>query len=308
LKIGIYGINNPEKQDNPMQRVTFDLDVMRSFVTGIELGSFAKAADRLARSTSAVSAQLKKLEDQAGTQLLRKSGRGMVLTDAGETLLAYARRLLELNDEAATAVRGVELEGRVRLGMQEDFGEKVLPDVLGRFKRAHPKLRIEVHIARNTMLLQSLQSGRLDLALAWETETSMPNMEHVSTLPMRWIGAIEEPVERMRETNEPVPLVVLDAPCLMRSAATNALDRAGVPWRIAFTSASLAGTWAAVKAGLGISVRTPLGLPPDVRVLNAKEANLPALPKLGLALYRSEADVAPAVQRLEELIRQSLPV
>jgi DNA-binding transcriptional LysR family regulator len=101
---------------------------------------------------------------------------------------------------------------------------------------------------------------------------------------------------------------VLDAPCLMRSAATNALDRAGVPWRIAFTSASLAGTWAAVKAGLGISVRTPLGLPPDVRVLNAKEANLPALPKLGLALYRSEADVAPAVQRLEELIRQSLPV
>jgi DNA-binding transcriptional LysR family regulator len=306
LKIGIYGMNDPEKQDYSMQRVTFDLDVMRSFVTGIELGSFAKAADRLARSTSAVSAQLKKLEDQAGTPLLRKSGRGMVLTEAGETLLAYARRLLELNDEAATAVRGVQLEGRVRLGMQEDFGETVLPEVLGRFKRAHPRLRIEVHIARNTMLLQSLQSGRLDLALAWETETSAPNSEHLFTLPMRWIAAAGEPIEAMRAANEPVPLVVLDAPCLMRSAATNALDRAGVPWRIAFTSASLAGTWAAVKAGLGISVRTPMGLPPDLLALNAKEANLPALPKLGLALYRSEAGVSPAVQRLEELIRQSL--
>jgi DNA-binding transcriptional LysR family regulator len=289
-----------------MQRVTFDLDVMRSFVAGIELGSFAKAADRLARSTSAVSAQLKKLEDQAGTPLLRKSGRGMALTEAGETMLGYARRLLELNDEAATAVRGVQLEGRVRLGMQEDFGENVLPEVLGRFKRAHPKLRVEVHIARNTALLQSLQSGRLDLALAWETETNASNMEHLFTLPMRWIAAANQPIETMRETTEPVSLVVLDAPCLMRSAATNALDRAGIPWRIAFTSASLAGTWAAVKAGLGISVRTPLGLPSDLRALNATDANLPALPKLGLALYRSETDASPAVERLAELIRQSL--
>jgi DNA-binding transcriptional LysR family regulator len=308
LKIGIHGINDPEKQDGFMQRVTFDLDVMRSFVTGIELGSFAKAADRLARSTSAVSAQLKKLEEQAGTPLLRKSGRGMVLTEAGETMLGYARRLLELNDEAATAVRSVQLEGRVRLGMQEDFGENVLPEVLGRFKRAHPKLRVEVHIARNNALLQSLQSGRLDLALAWEMETYTSNMEHVFTLPMRWIAAADEPIETMRDAGEPVPLVVLDAPCLMRSAATNALDHAGVPWRIAFTSASLAGTWAAVKAGLGISVRTPLGLPSDLRALNAKEANLPALPKLGLALYRSEENVAPAVGRLAELVLQSLRV
>jgi DNA-binding transcriptional LysR family regulator len=153
-----------------------------------------------------------------------------------------------------------------------------------------------------------LQSGRLDLALAWEMETYTSNMEHVFTLPMRWIAAADEPIETMRDAGEPVPLVVLDAPCLMRSAATNALDHAGVPWRIAFTSASLAGTWAAVKAGLGISVRTPLGLPSDLRALNAKEANLPALPKLGLALYRSEENVAPAVGRLAELVLQSLRV
>src|ERR1700722_2903352 len=132
LKTGNLRINSPGKQGDGMQRVTFDLDVMRSFVAGIELGSFAKAAERLARATSAVSAQLKKLEDQAGTPLLRKSGRGMALTEAGETMLGYARRLLELNDEAASAVRGIQLEGRVRLGLQEDFGESVLPEVLGR--------------------------------------------------------------------------------------------------------------------------------------------------------------------------------
>ncbi|RDS84012.1 LysR substrate-binding domain-containing protein [Dyella psychrodurans] len=287
-----------------MQRVTFDLDVMRSFVTGVELGSFAKAADRLARSTSAVSAQLKKLEDQAGTPLLRKAGRGMVLTEAGETMLGYARRLLELNDEAVSAVRGVQLEGRVRLGMQEDFGESVLPEVLGRFKRAHPKLRVEVHIARNTALLDALNAGRLDLALAWEAGLHAAHSQHVQTLPMRWIASHDE--QPVREAGEPLPLVVLEAPCLLRSAAIDALDRAGIPWRIAFTSASLAGTWAAVKAGLGISVRTPFGLPADVRALDPRSANLPALPQLGLALYRSEAEAEPAVERLGELVLLSL--
>ncbi len=126
-----------------MRRMVFDLDVLRTFATGMELGNFAKAADRLARSTSAVSAQLKKLEEQAGTPIFRKAGRGLALTEAGETMLAYARRLLDLNDEAAVAVQNVELEGWVRLGLQEDFGENLLPDVLGRFARAHPKVRIE---------------------------------------------------------------------------------------------------------------------------------------------------------------------
>ncbi|RUX14360.1 LysR family transcriptional regulator, partial [Mesorhizobium sp. M2A.F.Ca.ET.042.01.1.1] len=101
-----------------MRRVTFDLDVLRTFVTGMELGSFAKAAERLGRSTSAVSAQLKKLEEQADTPIFRKAGRGLALTEAGETMLGYARRLIELNDEAAAAIRDVELEGWVRLGLQ----------------------------------------------------------------------------------------------------------------------------------------------------------------------------------------------
>ncbi|WP_254452196.1 LysR family transcriptional regulator, partial [Duganella vulcania] len=139
-----------------MRRITFDLDVLRTFVTGVDLGSFAKAADRLGRSTSAVSAQLKKLEDQLGMPVLRKEGRGMVTTSAGEALLGYARRLLELNDEAATAVRGAELAGSVRLGMQEDFGEHTLTEVLGRFARVHPKLRIEACVARNADLMAQM--------------------------------------------------------------------------------------------------------------------------------------------------------
>lgn len=284
---------------------TFDLDVLRSFVLGVELGNFAQAAERLSRSTSAVSAQLKKLEELAGAPLLRKSGRRLTLTETGETMLGYARRLLELNDEAAAAVRGMPLEGRVRLGLQEDFGEHLLPAVLGRFARAHPKLRIEARIARNAELLQGIASGKLDLALAWDVDGGSPHAERIGRLPMRWIGSARTPIARHKKS-EPLPLVLLDPPCIVRSATTAALDRAGIPWRIAFSSASLAGNWAAVSAGLGMSVRTPLGLPAGVRALTPKEAGLPALPTLGLVLHRAEAQPAPAVERLAQIILQDV--
>jgi len=150
-----------------MRRTNFDMDALRSFCEGVALGSFAKAADRLGRSTSAISMQMKKLEGQAGTDLLRKSGRGLELTAAGELLLGYARRILDLNDEACAAVTGMHLDGAVRLGLQEDFGEGLLSNVLARFTRSHPDLQIEAVIARNADLIAQLQAGKLDLALAW---------------------------------------------------------------------------------------------------------------------------------------------
>lgn len=277
-----------------MSRLNFDLDVLRSFVLGMELGSFARAADRLGRSTSAVSAQLKKLEEQVGQPVLRKAGRQLALTPAGETLFAYARRLLELNDEAAAAVRGAGLAGSVRLGLQEDFGERLLTEALGRFARAHPRVRIEVRIARNAELLDALAGGRLDLALAWDTDRQTPYRRHIADIPACWIGRADTPVA----AGEPLPLVAFEAPCLMRSAATRALDDAGRPWRIAFTSPSLAGIWAAVEAGLGLAVRTAIGLPDSLAIF----PGLPALPKIGLSLHRAEATPAAAVGELEEIV------
>lgn len=284
-----------------MRRINFDLDVLRSFVTGVELGSFARAAERLGRSTSAVSAQLKKLEEQVGAPVLLKSGRGLALTSTGELLLAYARRLLELNDEAAAAVRGVDLEGWVRIGLQEDFGENLLTRILGDFARAHPRVRIETRVARNAELRELVRTGKLDLALAWDSGERSPHCELLAQLPMSWIGAAAEKMPCLMP-GEPVPLAVFDAPCLMRSAATAALDRANIPWRIAFTSSSLSGIWAAVGAGLGVTVRTRAGLPESLRMLEG----LPALPNVGLVLHRAEAEPAPVVQRLAEIVSASL--
>ncbi|UYB52795.1 LysR substrate-binding domain-containing protein [Xanthomonas sp. AM6] len=291
-----------------MRRVTFDLDALRSFVAGIELGSFAKAADRQGRSTSAISAQLKKLEEQAGQALLRRSGRGLALTEAGEVLLAYARRLLELNDEAAGALHGPALQGWVRLGLQEDFGEHMLPDVLGRFARAHPKVRIEARIARHRELLGGIETGRLDLALVWDAGTATAHRQPQAAWPMRWIAAADAapPDPAGWRGDAPLPLVMLDAPCLLRTAATTALDRAGIPWRIAFTSASLGGVWAAVRAGLGLTLRTPAGLPERLALLPPGAGGLPTLPALGLNLHRADAEPAPAVARLAEILQQRL--
>ncbi len=283
--------------------LTLDLAALRGFVAGVELGSFARAAERLGRSTSAVSAQLHKLERQAGAPLVEKSGRGLALTVAGETMLAYARRLLELNDEAVGALRGAALEGCARLGLQEDFGESALTGILGRFARAHPKVRIEARIARNAELVERVRTGALDLALVWNVGGDLSAVPRLAEIPMRWIASAGE-LPRF-DDREPLPLAALTAPCAMRSAATVALDAAGRPWRFAFESASLGGLWAATAAGLGLAVRTRFGLPASLRALDEGEAGLPPLPRLGLSLLQAEARSTPPIRRLAEIIEQA---
>ncbi|AYG67261.1 MULTISPECIES: LysR substrate-binding domain-containing protein [unclassified Rhizobium] len=289
-----------------MRKIIFDLDVLRSFVTGMDLGSYAKAADRLGRSTSAISAQLKKLEEQAGTPIFRKVGRGLALTEAGETMLGYARRLLDLNDEAATALHGTELEGWVRLGLQEDFGETLLPEVLGRFARAHPKVRIEARVVRNAELVERVTSGKLDLALAWSDGFRTAHTDRIAEVPLCWVGPANGAVHWHADSGEVMPLASLEAPCLLRTIATKTLDRAGIGWRISFVSPSLGGLWAATAAGLGLALRTPLGLPSKVRQLTPREAGLPALPKLDLVLHRAEAEASPATERLASIMLQAV--
>ncbi|WP_415868330.1 LysR substrate-binding domain-containing protein [Burkholderia ubonensis] len=304
----------------------FDIAALRSLVAGMDLGSFAKAADRVARSSSAVSAQIRKLEEQAGTPLFVKSGRGLALTDAGDAMLRYARRMIELNDEAAAAVRGVSLDGWVRIGLQEDFGEAILPGVLGRFARAHPKVRIEARVAHNAELLERLDANQLDLALVWGDPASAAfvartgiDSEEIARVPMRWIGAAGsgaagsatagdgdagEPSVRLPD--EPLPLVVFDRPCRFFGAATDALDRVGVPWRVAFTTPSLAGLWAAASAGLGLTVRSHYGLPASVRLLDAAPLGLPELPSVPLMLLRRASSATPTVDRLARIMTQAV--
>jgi len=282
-----------------MARINLDMDVLRTLVTAQQLGGFNRAASEIGRSQSAVSQQIRKLEDQVGEPLFRKQGRGLIPTEAGDMVLAYARRILDLNDEAVVALRGRAVDGIVRFGLPADFAETWLPAALGRFKRAHPAVRIEAAVDRNRRLLERLDRGELDLVLALGNG-GRADAQCLATLPMVWIGpASGEPVSA---PGEPIPLVVYDAPCFFRAAGQAALDQAGIAWRVAFTSASLQGLWAAVEAGLGITLRTATGLPAGVAVLDG----MPPAPALDLCLHDGGRGASAAVDRLRAIVMETL--
>lgn len=282
-------------------RPNLDIDVLRTFVTGVELGSFAQAADRLGRSPAAVSAQLRKLEGQVEQTLFEKSGRKLALTDAGELLLGYAKRMLELNDEAVGRVRSSTLEGWVRVGLPHDFAENGLPAALARFARTHDKVRIEARAERNSELIKRVADGQLDFALVWQDERVTRYLEKVAELPLVWVG---QP-GYVRSTKSVLPLAAFDAPCMFRAAATAALDKLGQPWHLSFTTPSLAGLWAAVESGLGLAVRTPIGVPRHLTLLGKAE-KLPPLPSVSLVFIGSPDAQTPALQLLQEILRETV--
>lgn len=278
---------------------TLDLLVLRTFVAVVENGTLASAATRVGRSESAVSLQIKKLEETIGDAVLDRSNRKLALTEAGATVLAYARRLIELNDEALQAAEAHGLAGEVCLGVPQDFAETWLPSMIGRFRRSHPGIRVNVVVERSTSLEARVRRGDMDLALLFGDGVS-PDAVWATELPMTWIGR----PDLARKRRENVSLAVFDPPCAFRAAAAAALDRAGIAWSVTFTSPSLAGLWAAVDAGLGVTVRTPAGIPSHLSALG-KTSNLPALPKVTLSLHAWRA-FSPAAEQLQGVLIEGL--
>jgi DNA-binding transcriptional LysR family regulator len=279
-----------------------DMDVLRTLLMAQQLGSFSRAADRIGRSQSAVSQQIRKLEQQVGEPLFQKQGRGLALTDAGEVILAYARRILDLNDEAIAAVRGRAAEGEVRFGLPADFAETWLPKMLGRFKRTHPAVRIEAVVDRNRRLLERLDKGELDLVLSIGSGTRSDATILAPLYPV-WIGAAA--LDPAWTPGEPIPLAMYEPPCFFRQRALAALDAAGLPWRIAFTSPSLHGLWAAVEAGLGVTLRTAVGLPATLRVLDGQLPTV-AEPALSICLHDGGRPLAPPLVSLQSAVVATL--
>ncbi|MCX5572116.1 LysR substrate-binding domain-containing protein [Kaistia nematophila] len=280
-----------------------DMDVLRSFVLGIQLNSFAQAAQRIGRSQSAVSLQMRKLEQQANCEVFRKNGRGLQLTEVGETLFRYAQRILELNDEAISAVDRSDMSGRISIGMPPDFAETWLPGVLGRFARVHPNVLVEARVDRGATLLEDLGAGQIDLVLLWGDTQAEPNRpgRSLAEFPIVWVG----PEGFDPDAADPLPLVMMGAPCMFRSAGMSALDAAGRPWRLAFTSTSLSGLWGAVTAGLGVTIRTPEGIPPHLKILRH-----PSLPDLGRTRLRihTTASPSPPVKRFTSILEEYMSI
>ncbi len=281
---------------------TFDIDALRAVVAGLDLGSFARAAVQLGRSQSAVSMQLKKLEQQAGTALFVRRGRGLVPTAAGEALAAYARRILALNDEAALVLGAATAAALVRLGLPQDFFDSVMPAVLSGFARAHPRVHVEVRAGPNHILAEEVRAGRLDGAVVLVPDGAGEEGAPLCRLPMRWLAHETLPESRC---DGPLPLVLFDHPCLFRQAALAALEGAGRHWHPAVTTPSLPGIWAALRAGLGVAVRTGHGLPDGIACAGDR-FGLPALPAIELRLLRGANPSAAAADLCDALRRETL--
>jgi DNA-binding transcriptional LysR family regulator len=274
----------------------FDTDLLRSFVAVAESGGFTNAAKLLNSSQSTVSAQIHRLENEAGRPLFVRSTRAVQLTSAGETLLGYARTILRLNEDARLRLSGARHAGKVRIGANEDLTDTWLPEVLHRFGSRHPEIEVELEIGIGPRLFEMVETQELDLAVGSFCKGRTEGRRLWSD---RLVWAFAERVEVPNE----LPLAFFPEPCPYREAAIRALAGSQKRWRIVSMSSSLAGVRVAAMAGLAV---TPLPLHtirPGLRILGQQE-KMPRLPAIEYVLKTRESDARPAVSALGNLVQE----
>jgi DNA-binding transcriptional LysR family regulator len=280
---------------------TLDLAIMRTLLAAVETGSFAAAARKVGRSESAVSLQIKRLEEQIGEPVFVRMGKQMTLTGTGARLAEYARRLLDLNDEALSAASDNSIDGTVTLGVPHDVTETWLPAVIEGFRRSHPSATLKVMEGRSAVLLSRLADNQIDLAIVFSA--SRPgNALWSADLPMVWIGRDDFGLRK----HEPLQLAAFDPPCFFRAAAIASLEGADIDWSIGYASNTLPDLWSAVKLGLGIAVRTPAAVPAGLAILDGKHG-LPDLPPFHVSLCGSAIESKrPIADRLRIILEECL--
>src|SRR6202045_4466013 len=249
----------------------FDLDLLRSFGSVVDAGGFTRAGERVHRTQSTVSQQIKRLEEDIGQPLLIRTAKGVGPPAAGERLLSYARRLLSLAEEARDVVTRPGNEGAVRLGFPEDFAAYRLTKLLAAFSRSHPGLRLDVRADQSAHLKRDLERGDLDLALF---KRAAGEKGGIAVWPERVHWVTSKSHARDTRTGS-VPLIGFPVGCLYRAGAIHALESAGRGWHMAYTSSNLAGIQAAVAAGMGLSILAEIAIQADHRVLTARDGFAP---------------------------------
>lgn len=280
-------------------RNNLDLDTLRTFAVAHDLGGLAQAAEHLGRTPSAISLQMKRLQDDLGTSLFRKRGRGLALTEAGEVALTYARRILAMHDELQDTMQGAKLAGHIRIGCVQDFAP-ILPSVLSHFASLYPRMQIELFIEGNAALADAIEKGGIDLAIVIGHE-DRATAQTMGQIDLVWIAssAFAPPQEQA------LPLAVLGPQCAFRKCAIQHLEATGIPYRIAANSPSLDGLWAALLGGLGVTARTALNLPEGLMSAGSLYG-LPSLGQVSLTLHRSSHSDGVAVDRMAALLSQTL--
>ncbi|GGF76375.1 LysR family transcriptional regulator [Azorhizobium oxalatiphilum] len=267
-----------------------DLDLLHAFVSVVDAGGFTRAGERVHRTQSTVSQQIRRLEAATGRPLFARTGRQVQLTEDGERLLGYARRILALSAEAKAAMAREAPAVVLRLGMPDDVAVAALTRTVAAFATAHPDVRLAVRCGLSLDLAAGLERGDLDVALM-KREPGRSGARASWREDLVWVAAASA-----APPDDPVPLVAFPHGCLYRNRAIDTLERAGRPWRIAYECPNLVGIQAAVDGGLGVALLEKRALLPGQRVLGP-ESGLPHVPasELALCLRRDAPPVAEAL-------------
>lgn len=278
--------------------MSIDTVTLQCFVAVAQTGSFTKAAEQVGRTQSAISQQMTKLENLLGKPLLIR-GKTFALTPEGEIFLGYARQMFALHCEAMDRFKEPELEGEVRFGLPENFASIYLSEVLADFSRIHPRILLNIECDLTLNLYDRFKNNGFDLVLVkMNRPEDFPNGLDVWSEPLKWVGDAS-----VINPKKPVPLVLSPQPCVYRASAIKALEDAGRSWRLVFSSPSYAGTVAAARAGMGITVIPHTMIPNDLQAIDG--SLLPKLADTHVSLLKHRAD-NPAINTLEGFVLRRL--
>lgn len=271
-------------------------DLLRSFVTIAEEGSFQEAANRIGRTQSAVSMQVQRLEQMVGHRLFRRERPTVSLTAKGEALLGYARRILALQEEAFISMTQPEPEGVLRFGIPDDYAGGVLPRILESFAACQPRMEIAVHCAPSVDLAALIKEGALDLAVVTRPLDGNSG-QLIGREQLVWVSSYQHAAH----LQDVLPLAVFREDCDIRRWATQSLANSGRNYRVAYSSPNLSALLAMTGAGLAVAVMPRSSVPKSLRILGKREG-FPALPTVGLMLLRNPAGISPGMDAMAAAI------
>ena len=277
-----------------------DIDQLRTFLAIADAGTFTRAAETVHKTQSAVSMQMKKLEETVGRALFERDGRSSRLTEEGERLVDYARRIVRLSSEAIASFAEAELAGRVRLGLPDDYADRYLPEILARFSQSNPRVEVTVVCEPTPMLVDKIGSAELDLAIITHVE-SRGSASVIRRERLLWITSNRHAVHELN----PLPLALGRPFCTWRQAASMALENMGRPYRVLYSSWNSTAVGAAVLAGLAVSVLPESAIRPGMRILGAFDG-FPSLPSCKIALLRNPSEPSALAEALAGHIISSL--
>jgi len=273
--------------------INYQTDLLRTFVSIIDLGAYTKAGDALGRTQPAISLQIKRLEELVGAPIIRQTGRQLALTSEGEILLSYAREILRLNDEAASYFNRSLVAGVLRIGLPSDYAVSFLQGVLTAYVRQHEEISLEIYCGWSSEILDKLHSDELDLAIAMVNDDRPPYLSRSWVEHPVWAGADRCTDSASFDRNAHIVLAAHPEGCVYRARMIQALDKVGRRWRIAYTGMGINGLQNAVINGLGVSALTRHTMLDGMRILR-EEDGFPPLDPIRIGLFYKHPRLSPA--------------